>query len=132
MYSGQLENVQFPIGTFGCRIVGIGVAGSLARSSVPSMPQPASEYASASDPARPRKRRRVYSATLDHEGVLGLPGQLHLVGDGERLRVAVVLGEDVELLAGGRLDDVLDRDAEEGGDDDLAVQDVGPVRDRLV
>ena len=44
MYSGQLENVQSPIGTFGCVISGIGVAASAAaRSSVPSIPQPASE-----------------------------------------------------------------------------------------
>ena len=43
MYSGQLENVQLPIGTFGCVILGIGVAACLARSSVPSIPQPASE-----------------------------------------------------------------------------------------
>ena len=42
MYSGQLENVQSPIGTFGCVIWGIGVASRSARSSVPSIPQPAS------------------------------------------------------------------------------------------
>ena len=47
MYSGQLENVQLPIGTFGCGSAGIGVASLRARSSVPSIPQPASEEASA-------------------------------------------------------------------------------------
>ena len=59
MYSGQLENVQLPIATFGCVSSGIGVAAFCARSSVPSIPQPVSELASASEPARPMKRRRV-------------------------------------------------------------------------
>src|SRR3954452_3760745 len=125
MYSGQLENVQLPMGTFGCVISGIGVACLDARSSVPSIPQPASEEASASEPARPRKRRRV-SATLDHEGVLRLPGQLDLASDREALGLGAVgvLREDVELLAARGLDHVLDRDAEEGRDEDLAAQDV--------
>jgi hypothetical protein len=37
-----LENVQLPIGTFGCLICGMGVAAFFARSTVPSIPQPAS------------------------------------------------------------------------------------------
>src|SRR3954462_7998230 len=105
MYSGQLENVQSPIGTFGWCTVGIGVAFSRARWSVPSMPQPLSVLASASEPARPRKRRRVYgSARAPHDRVLGPPGQLHLAARAERLRLRAVgvLGEHVELLAPGR------------------------------
>src|SRR4051812_12376131 len=124
MYSGQLENVQSPIATFGWRIVGIGVASLRARSSVPSIPQPASELASASEPARPRNTRRVWrgSATRHHERVLRLPGQLDVAADAERvgLRSGRVLGEDVELLAARGVDHVLDRDAEERGHDDLA------------
>src|SRR3954462_13763382 len=132
MYSGQLENVQLPIGTFGCRTAGTGVASFFARSSVPSIPQPASVYASASEPARPRKRRR-FSATLHHERVLWAPRELDLAPDGERLRLQAVrvLGEDVELLAARGLDHVLDPDAQEGGDDDLAAQHVRAVRDGL-
>src|SRR5690242_13347769 len=127
MYSGQLENVQLPMGTLGWVTSGIGVAAFLACSSVPSMPHPARAEARAREPALPRKRRRVCSATLHHEGVLGLPGQLHLVADGEGLRPGVVLCEDVELLAARRLDHVLDRDAQEGGEHDRAEQDVGAV-----
>src|SRR3954453_15437156 len=107
MYSGQLENVQLPIGTFGWWICGIGVALFWTRSSVPSIPQPASELASASEPARPRNRRRVYgSATADHERVLRPPGELDRPAGAERLRLRAVgvLGEDVELLPAGRLD----------------------------
>src|SRR4051794_16764334 len=122
MYSGQFEKVQLPIGTFGWWICGIGVAFSRARSSVPSMPQPARELASAKEPARPRKRRRDRrSATAHHERVLGPPGQLHLAPGGERLglRAVGVLGEDVELLAAGGPHHVLDRDAQEGGHEHL-------------
>src|SRR5689334_1887343 len=127
MYSGQLENVQLPIGTFGCLTVATGVASLRARSSVPSIPHPLrSELASASEPARPTKRRRV-SATLNHERVLRPPRELDLAADGEALGAVGVLGEDVELFAARRLDHVLDRDPEEGGDDDLAAQDVRPV-----
>src|ERR1700754_4220095 len=101
------------MGTFGWVISGIGVAFLRARSSVPSIPQPARLEASASDPARPRKRRRV-SATFHHERVLGAPGELHVAADRQRLRLPTlrVLREDVELLAAGGLDHVLDRDAE--------------------
>ena len=42
MYSGQFENVQLPIATFGCTTSGTGVASRRARSAVPSIPQPAS------------------------------------------------------------------------------------------
>src|SRR4051794_18456405 len=124
MYSGQLENVQLPIGAFGWWIVGTGVAAFCARSIVPSMPQPASELASASDPARPRKRRRVSgSATAHHERVLRAPGELDLAAGAERLglRAVRVLGEDVELLAARGPHDVLDGDPEEGGHHDRAL-----------
>src|SRR3954447_17069324 len=98
MYSGQLENVQSPIATFGWRIAGTGVASLRARSSVPSIPHPASELASASEPARPRNTRRVWrgSATRHHERVLRLPRQLHLTADAQRLRPRTrgVLRED--------------------------------------
>src|SRR3954453_23174550 len=127
MYSGQLENVQSPIGTFGWCTVGIGVAFSRARWSVPSMPQPLSVLARTSEPARPRKRRRVYgSATAHHERVLRPPGELDRPARGKRLRLRAVrvLGEHVELLAAGRLDHVLDRDAQERGHHDGAAQDV--------
>src|SRR3954454_17798662 len=127
MYSGQFENVQSPIGTFGWWICGIGVAFSLARCSVPSIPDPARALDSASEPARPRKRRRVYgSATADHERVLRPPGELDRPARAERLRLRAVgvLGEDVELLPAGRLDHVLDGDAEERGDHHRAAQDV--------
>src|SRR5215210_1034444 len=89
MYSGQFENVQSPIATFGWRIAGTGVAALRARSSVPSIPQPASELASASEPARPRNTRRVVreSATGDHERVLRAPRQLHVAPDAERVRL---------------------------------------------
>src|SRR3954451_20916024 len=130
MYSGQFENVQSPIGTFGWWICGIGVAFSCARWSVPSIPHPASELASASEPARPRNPRRVYgSATPNHERVLRPPGELDGAARAERLglRAVGVLGEHVELLAPGRLDDVLDGDAEERGHDDRAAQDVRAV-----
>src|SRR3954470_14478720 len=110
MYSGQFENVQSPIGTFGWVIVGIGVATLLARSSVPSIPQPASEEASSREPLRPRNCRRVLrSATGDHERVLRAPGELHLAAHAERVGFGAlgVLGEHVELLACGGLDHVL-------------------------
>src|SRR3954452_10069383 len=98
MYSGQFENVQSPIGTFRWWTCGTGVAVCCARWSVPSIPQPASELASASEPARPRNRRRVYgSATADHERVLRPPGELHLTARAQRvgLRAVDVLGEHV-------------------------------------
>src|SRR4051812_38860509 len=105
MYSGQFENVQSPIGTLGWWTWGIGVAFCWARWSVPSIPQPASELASASEPARPRKRRRVYgSATAHHERVLRPPGELHPAACAERLGLGAVdvLGEHVELLTARR------------------------------
>src|SRR4051812_20233898 len=117
MYSGQLENVQSPIGTLAWVIAATGVACLLARSSVPSMPQPASEEASSSEPPRPRNCRRVLrSVTGDHERVLRAPGELHLAADGERVGLGAlgVLGEHIQLLARGGLDHVLDRDAQEG------------------
>src|SRR3954470_23053978 len=127
MYSGQFENVQSPTGTFGWWICGIGVAFSLARCSVPSIPHPASELASASEPARPRKRRRVYgSATAHHEGVLRPPGELDLAAGAQRLRLGAVrvLGEHVELLAARGAHHVLDGDAQEGGPEHGPAQDV--------
>src|SRR4051794_31036155 len=102
MYSGQLENVQSPIGTLRWWTAATGVAFSRARCSVPSMPQPARLLARASEPARPRKRRGVCgSATADHERVLGPPGELDLAPGAQRLRLGAVgvLGEHVELLA---------------------------------
>src|SRR3954469_4196768 len=137
MYSGQLENVQLPIGTFGWRIAAAatGVASLRARSSVPSIPHPAREPASASKPARPRKTRRVVrgSVTGDHERVLRAPRQLDVAPDAERvgLRAFRVLREHVELLAARGGDDVLDRGAQKRGDDDLAAQDVGAVGHRV-
>src|SRR3954468_20535936 len=102
MYSGQLEKVQSPIGTFAWVMVGIGVAALRARSSVPSIPQPASEEASSSEPPRPRNCRRVLlSATGDHERVLRAPRELDLATDAQRIRLGAlgVLREHVELLA---------------------------------
>src|SRR4051794_15308339 len=109
MYKGQLENVQVPSGTFGWWIAATGGASSRARSSLPSIPHPASELASASEPARPRNRRRVVrgSATRHHERVLRAPRELHAAPDAElrRLRALRVLREDVELLAARGMDD---------------------------
>src|SRR4051812_43386881 len=94
MYSGQLENVQLPIGTFGGLMGGIAVASFVPGLGVPGSPMPLSfDQATGRGHARPLNRRRL-SATLHHERVLGLPGQVDLAAGGERLGLGV-LREDV-------------------------------------
>src|SRR3954447_7218282 len=128
-------------------------------SALPSTPPHAAnsvdspDSASPVDPARPMNRRLERRSDsknsssarssrgscgmpcllCDDEGVLWVPGQLDLAARPEALwlRAVRVLGDHGQLLASRRLDQVLDRDAEEGRDDDRALQDIG-VRGRVL
>src|SRR5256885_16474304 len=69
-------------------------------------------------------RRSGIGLLGDDEGVVRVPGELHLAAHRERLRLRAVgvLREDGELLAAGGPDDVLDRDAEERRHDHPAAE----------
>src|SRR5215207_8842128 len=152
MYSGQLANVQLPISVFGwLTLLAASSLSSLAFSASPSTPPQAARTAARPLSARPELPARPMKPRLDRrslsknssrarsirgslnalllgydEGVVGIPGQVDLAAGPERVRFRAVevLGEDGQLLAARRLDHVLDRGAEEGGDDDSAAQGV--------